>query len=196
MNTPHKRGFVRADGLVFAGGGRWIAAEQFEAELATMREERTRKRALRLEAVRERTLRKRALDARRARADRRKAQAAALPHPSSIRQPRPPLTAEGKILANRINSRAYKAFARHGVKPPAIERLLGCSVAQAVAYISRRFAGGMSWENPHLWEIRHTHPARTSATQAGLTRLFHYTNLRPVWCASVPGQAALRTEDT
>lgn len=59
--------------------------------------------------------------------------------------------------------------------------LVGCDFEELVSYIESRFKPGMSWENRSEWHIDHIIPLAVAETEDDLRRLFHYTNLQPLW---------------
>jgi hypothetical protein len=62
---------------------------------------------------------------------------------------------------------------------------LGCTFAQARAYIEKQFKRGMSWSNHGEWEIHHIIPlAKWDLTDSQqMIRATHFTNLKPLWKA-------------
>jgi hypothetical protein len=65
--------------------------------------------------------------------------------------------------------------------------IIGCSKGDLVAHLGSQFVSGMSWGNYGRggWEIDHIKPcADFDLTQHNqVLDCFHYTNLRPLWCA-------------
>ena len=59
--------------------------------------------------------------------------------------------------------------------------MLGCTYAEFKANIESQFLPGMSWDNRHLWHIDHIVPCEAADTSEDMERLFHFTNLRPLW---------------
>jgi hypothetical protein len=81
-------------------------------------------------------------------------------------------------LAGRI-TRALKV--KGWKKYKRTEQLLGCPVSVAVQWIEFQFKEGMSWDNHGKWHIDHKIPLATAKTPEEIERLFHYTNLQPLW---------------
>lgn len=48
-------------------------------------------------------------------------------------------------------------------------------------YIESKFKEGMSWENHGKWHIDHIKPLGNAKTEKELKKLFHYTNVQPLW---------------
>lgn len=72
-------------------------------------------------------------------------------------------------------------YTRFGFKQSELERILGCSLEQFVAYFDSLFQPGMSWSNHGTWHIDHIKPVATANTIEEVERLNHYTNLQPLW---------------
>lgn len=60
---------------------------------------------------------------------------------------------------------------------------LGCSFNEFKKYLEERFQEGMTWDNYgiHGWHVDHIIPLSTAKTEEDLPKLFHYTNLQPLW---------------
>ena len=61
--------------------------------------------------------------------------------------------------------------------------IVGCSPQELKMYSESRFTDNMSWENYGLfgWHIDHIVPLSSSKDETELYKLFHYTNLQPLW---------------
>lgn len=59
--------------------------------------------------------------------------------------------------------------------------IVGCSPSELREYLEKQFVDGMSWENRNLWNIDHIIPLSSAKTEEELYKLFHYTNLQPLW---------------
>lgn len=62
-------------------------------------------------------------------------------------------------------------------------QILGCSYDNAMKHIESQFKPGMSWENNTIdgWHIDHIIPMASARTVDDVIRLWHYTNLQPLW---------------
>lgn len=60
---------------------------------------------------------------------------------------------------------------------------LGCTLNQLKIYLENQFSPGMSWDNHSVkgWHIDHITPLASARTVEDIYRLFHYTNLQPLW---------------
>lgn len=61
--------------------------------------------------------------------------------------------------------------------------IVGCSPIFLKEYIEKKFSEGMSWGNYGLygWHIDHITPLSSAKTEEEVIKLFHYTNLQPLW---------------
>lgn len=84
-------------------------------------------------------------------------------------------TIRGRIT-DTIKSMGYK-------KNSSIHKLIGIDYNLLKIYIERKFDKGMNWENHGLygWHIDHIAPLSSAKTEEELIKLFHYTNLQPLW---------------
>jgi hypothetical protein len=63
---------------------------------------------------------------------------------------------------------------------------VGCTVEELMAHIEAQFQPGMTWDNWGLdgWHIDHIVPLASAGDDIeAMTRLWHYTNLQPLWAA-------------
>ncbi len=60
-------------------------------------------------------------------------------------------------------------------------QLLGCSITELRAHLTKQFLPGMSLDNYGEWHIDHIVPLAYAQTQQDIERLCHYTNLQPLW---------------
>lgn len=60
---------------------------------------------------------------------------------------------------------------------------LGCDLNSFKEHIEKQFSDGMSWDNKGFygWHIDHIIPLSSAKTREDLIKLFHYTNLQPLW---------------
>jgi len=68
-------------------------------------------------------------------------------------------------------------------KRHSIIELLGCSIIDFQKYLQSQFNSGMTWENYGFrgWHMDHKIPLSSAKTQEELEKLFHYTNIQPLW---------------
>ncbi len=59
--------------------------------------------------------------------------------------------------------------------------LLGCDWGQLRGHIESKFQSGMTFQNYGQWHVDHIIPIASAKNEAELNRLFHYTNLQPLW---------------
>jgi hypothetical protein len=88
------------------------------------------------------------------------------------------------ILKFKVRTRSliYKAINRCGYsKDSYTKSLLGINFDGLKIYIERQFKSGMAWENHGEWHIDHIMPIASAKNKEELMKLFHYTNLRPLW---------------
>jgi hypothetical protein len=83
-----------------------------------------------------------------------------------------------------IRSRIYNALKRvnQNKKAKTLD-IIGCTFYECKIHIESQFKEGMSWENYNLetWHIDHIIPLSSAKTEEDLYKLFHYTNLQPLW---------------
>lgn len=87
-------------------------------------------------------------------------------------------------LICRLRSRQCQVLKGNSKSAPTMTQL-GCTPAEANAYIALKFTAGMSWDNYGEWEYDHIVPLAsfdlTDPKQQDIA--FHYTNLQPLWKA-------------
>ena len=81
-----------------------------------------------------------------------------------------------KLNLRRINRRSIKNFKLRGNS-----KLLGCSYEEVREHLSKQFTEGMSWDNYGEWHIDHIIPLASATTEEEVLKLYHYTNLQPLW---------------
>lgn len=82
----------------------------------------------------------------------------------------------------RLRCRFANAMKRKGwSKDSPMQSIVGCLWEELKAHIESQFQEGQSWENKHLWHIDHIIPCATASTEEEMKKLFHFTNLRPLW---------------
>jgi len=81
-----------------------------------------------------------------------------------------------KLNLRRINRRSIKNFNVKGAS-----NLLGCSYEEVREHLSKQFRDGMNWDNYGEWHIDHIIPLASAETEDEVIKLYHYTNLQPLW---------------
>lgn len=64
-----------------------------------------------------------------------------------------------------------------------METIIGCTYEYLKIHIEKQFKVGMNWKN-HTntgWHLDHKIPLNSADTEQDLIKLFHYTNLQPLW---------------
>ena len=59
--------------------------------------------------------------------------------------------------------------------------LIGCSFEYLKKHIENQFLKDMAWVNKGLWETDHIIPLSSAKTVDELYKLFHYSNIQPLW---------------
>ena len=59
--------------------------------------------------------------------------------------------------------------------------IVGCSPQSLKEHLENQFTDGMSWDNRCEWHIDHIIPLSSAKTEEEMCKLFHYTNLQPLW---------------
>lgn len=81
-----------------------------------------------------------------------------------------------------LRCRIYSAIQRKSWrKDGTTEQLVGADCATVKKHIEDLFADGMTWENHGEWHIDHIVPLASAKTEEEIKKLFHYTNLQPLW---------------
>lgn len=62
-------------------------------------------------------------------------------------------------------------------------KIIGCKPDQLVKHLESKFKPGMNWKNHGLrgWHIDHIVPISKAKNIKQIEKLFHYTNLQPLW---------------
>ena len=71
-----------------------------------------------------------------------------------------------------------------GCKDQSILRIIGCTLPELHAHITRQFIRGMTWENyGSMWHVDHIVPCSyfDLSRHDEQRRCFHFANLRPLW---------------
>jgi len=173
MEKRHKQGDIREDGMVFwqykpaaKNGEYWVTKEKYEQFNQTKKQYRKNNR----DKINSGIYLWKKRNPEKAKAIRNK-------HVSKKRKTDPLY-----CITLRFRELTNKAFRRNGYTKESIsEKYLGCSWKFLKNYIEQRFQEGMTWENRNLWHIDHIIPTSIAKTKSELIKLFHYTNLRPLW---------------
>jgi hypothetical protein len=81
-------------------------------------------------------------------------------------------------LRSRINQLLNKQY-----NNPKTLNLVGCDYEFLMGYIENKFTEGMSWDNYgyYGWHLDHIIPVSSAKTEKDVYKLYHYTNLQPLW---------------
>lgn len=82
-----------------------------------------------------------------------------------------------RIRYSILSSLKAKSFRKNGLAA----KCLGCSKEEFVSHIEGQFVEGMSWENRSEWHLDHTIPLSAAKDLKEVKRLWHHTNLQPLW---------------
>ena len=86
------------------------------------------------------------------------------------------------VLKENYRRRTLKAFkSKNWNKTNKTKDLLGCQYEELFIHIEKQFTENMSWENQGKWHIDHIIPLASAKTVEDVIKLFHYTNLQPLW---------------
>ena len=85
-------------------------------------------------------------------------------------------------LKSLLRSRIYNFLKSKGFsKNSSTEQIIGCSKEYLKEYLENKFTDGMSWDNQGKWHIDHIIPLSSANNEEEIYKLFHYTNLQPLW---------------
>ena len=85
-------------------------------------------------------------------------------------------------LKAKLRTKTYQSFKKKfWTKTSSNIDMLGCSFEKAKSHIENKFYDGMCWENHGEWHIDHIKPLCSAKNADELIKLFHYTNLQPLW---------------
>jgi hypothetical protein len=81
-------------------------------------------------------------------------------------------------LRGRINELPNKKY-----NNPRTLNLVGCDYEFLLKYLEDKFTEGMNWDNYgyYGWHIDHMIPLSSAKTIEDIYKLYHYTNLQPLW---------------
>ncbi len=60
---------------------------------------------------------------------------------------------------------------------------MGTSIENVKRNLESQFQPGMNWENYGKWHVDHIVPLASAKSKEELEKLYHYTNLQPLWAA-------------
>jgi hypothetical protein len=85
-------------------------------------------------------------------------------------------------IKNSLRSRINQVLNKQYKNPRTLE-LVGCDYEFLMNYIQSKFTEGMSWDNYgyYGWHIDHIIPVSSAKTKEEIYKLYHYTNLQPLW---------------
>lgn len=177
METRHKRGEIRNDGKIFwayqkgyKNGQRWITKERFNNWIKVQRKNQKKRRVEKADIVKEELKRWRMANKEKWNTIRNR-----------YRNKKRAIDAI-YLLKDRVRNLTTQAFRVNGYsKKSRTHELLGCDWGFLKKYIEQRFKDGMTWENRKEWHIDHIIPLSSSNSEKELNKLFHYTNLQPLW---------------
>ena len=62
-----------------------------------------------------------------------------------------------------------------------LSKIIGISWDEFRIYFESKFVDGMNWDNHGEWEYDHIIPVSSAKSINEVEKLFHYTNLQPLW---------------
>jgi len=85
-------------------------------------------------------------------------------------------------IKNSLRSRINELLNKKYNNPRTLE-LVGCDYKFLITYIENKFTEGMSWDNYgyYGWHLDHIIPLSSARTKEEIYKLYHYTNLQPLW---------------
>jgi len=86
-----------------------------------------------------------------------------------------------RMIMNQRRSVRRFLKANKYTKNISTEKLLGCSPEELREHLRKQYQQGMTDENYGEWHIDHIIPLSSAKSQEEVDKLFHYTNLQPLW---------------
>lgn len=85
-------------------------------------------------------------------------------------------------IKNSLRGRINQVLNNKYNNPKTLD-LVGCEYEFLVEYIENQFTEGMSWDNYgyYGWHLDHIIPLSSAKTEHEIYKLYHYTNLQPLW---------------
>lgn len=85
-------------------------------------------------------------------------------------------------MTENLRTRMRLAFRKGWLKSSSTAKMLGLPYPEVKTYLENKWLPGMSWSNyGSAWQIDHIVGLCNASTKEELERLFHYTNLQPLW---------------
>lgn len=85
-------------------------------------------------------------------------------------------------LKSNLSCRMHHGLkAKNYIKSQRTLEILGCDLETIKSHLEKQFTKGMNWNNQGEWHIDHIIPCASAKTEEELIKLFHYTNLQPLW---------------
>ena len=85
-------------------------------------------------------------------------------------------------LAMNMRGRMREFIKKSGFnKNKSTFKFIGCSPDELKLYLEKKFKKGMTWKNHGSWHIDHIKPLASAKSVDAMNKLFHYTNLQPLW---------------
>lgn len=91
---------------------------------------------------------------------------------------------ESPVHGTIQNLRSHIRKIRRGkgfTKKSNLSKVIGISWDEFKIYFESKFQDGMTWDNHGLWEYDHIIPVSSAKTIDEVEKLFHYSNLQPLW---------------
>lgn len=91
-----------------------------------------------------------------------------------------PIYALGVNCSSRLRIALKRAKYSKSVR---VCSLLGCTLPELKSHLESQFTAGMSWSNYGYWgwHVDHRIPVSSAKNRAAMYRLFHFSNLQPLW---------------
>ena len=85
-------------------------------------------------------------------------------------------------LKSYLSTRVSTSLSNRGwTKTSKTKELIGCSYKELESYLEGLFTENMTWENYGEWHVDHKIPLASAKTEQEIIKLFHYSNLQPLW---------------
>jgi hypothetical protein len=85
-------------------------------------------------------------------------------------------------MRDSLSGNLYKSCKKNGwSKVSSLNHYIGCDWIFFKSHMEKLFKDGMNWDNYGEWHIDHIIPTSSAQTEESLYKLYHYTNLQPLW---------------